>query len=66
MRNGNSRMNPDMELDTKVLILPMRNGNVVNRLYVPSTDLVLILPMRNGNLNCTEPQARLIKFLSYL
>ena len=38
-----------------VLILPMRNGNLVLFLYSFCPLLVLILPMRNGNLHtCTD------------
>ncbi len=53
MRNGNKQRNKRLLVTRKVLILPMRNGNQIQRKVVERlSDGVLILPMRNGN--CTH------------
>ena len=50
-----------------VLILPMRNGNLVSHLPVFKRFLVLILPMRNGNFVASIWSSMLSAlFLSYL
>jgi len=53
--------------ETRVLILPMRNGNhlLKTRTHIPY-DLVLILPMRNGNSDLRDSGEIEQKFLSYL
>ena len=56
------------EFKNWVLILPMRNGNMVIliREATPKS-FVLILPMRNGNFKICYPSFQLVfKFLSYL
>jgi len=50
MRNGNNKKNKKNKEVTKVLILPMRNGNEMRRKNIfENIKIVLILPMRNGN-----------------
>jgi len=49
-----------------VLILPMRNGNIIQSPQSFASLYVLILPMRNGNLISYQFSPSIFAFLSYL
>ena len=50
MRNGNFVSDTQDLTGKDVLILPMRNGNILGLIVIQVLLMVLILPMRNGNL----------------
>ena len=51
MRDGNDNSFPNSSYVQFVVSLPMRDGNILLRLYLPIWRWVVSLPMRDGNVS---------------